>query len=84
MAKKYGPAELFFNREEFSWLTRWVAIKATLPSDMKNRFFFFTTGKLATKNLNQQMQGCWKAMGLPGHPVFNTLRTSVATLVSKR
>ncbi|XP_041840379.1 uncharacterized protein LOC121639285 [Melanotaenia boesemani] len=77
-ARAFGEAQMFLTAEEFGWLQRWMAIKATTKED-KNSFLLYTKGRGPSKNLNVYLRMAWREMGLSGEINFTLIRTAIAT-----
>ncbi|XP_041835362.1 uncharacterized protein LOC121636137 [Melanotaenia boesemani] len=75
--KTFGEAQMFLTTEEFGWIQRWMAIKASVKE--KNSFVLFTKGRGPSKNLNTYLRLAWREMGLQGEINFTLLRTAIAT-----
>nr|XP_055062895.1 uncharacterized protein LOC129445926 [Misgurnus anguillicaudatus] len=78
----YGPAQIVFTKEEYTWALRFLEIKDQLPGGTTATFFFFTSMPNPCKNLNNYFQEAWKFIDFPGTPTFTDIRTSIASHLS--
>ncbi|PWA32959.1 hypothetical protein CCH79_00020958 [Gambusia affinis] len=77
-SRSFGVAQLYLDADEFGWITRWIAVRATLKPTCDLVLFSTTHGRV--KSLARDAQRAWCEMGLRGNPTMTDIRSSVATL----
>ncbi|MED6253244.1 hypothetical protein ATANTOWER_025074 [Ataeniobius toweri] len=75
--KAFGYAQIYLDPTEFSWLERWIELRAQL--NPKSNLVFISGSKTPAKNMVKYLQLVWAEMGLPGRPTFIDIRSAVAT-----
>lgn len=62
--RSFGVAQLYLKSDEFQWITRWIAVRASLGPSCN--LVFFSTGHGQVKTLIRYAQKAWEEMGLRG------------------
>ncbi|MEQ2183565.1 hypothetical protein GOODEAATRI_033965 [Goodea atripinnis] len=75
--KAFGYAQIYLDPTVFSWLERWIELRAQL--NPKSNLVFISGSKTPAKNMVKYLQLVWTEMGLPGRPTFIDIQSAVAT-----
>ena len=78
--RRYGDAQIYVDKNEYSWFRRFLAVRAR--GSPTNPYFFSGFGKGEARDLVLYMRSAWTEMGLPGKPNMVDMRSAVATCVS--
>lgn len=78
--RKFGKAQVYLDKEEFAWCTKWLELKKRMVAT--NPYFFSSFGKGQAKDMVRYIRMAWAEMGLPGSPTVLDIRSAVATYVS--